>query len=244
MVFSDTSGLAGLIQDCEDWIGRAIASDATLLKKFTRNINTWYHKVVTMILKSQDEWDFDDSNHTDYPILTTPLVASQRDYVIPVSEKVLRIKRVDVTYDGTTWHKAEPFDINEAGVGFGGNNTEIDARFTKDSPKYDMQANAFFLYPMASAADVTAGGSIRVIWTREIDEFTTADTTQEPGFDEPFHRILSMGASYDYAIQKGLPIAQTLKSELLEYEGRLVVYYGSKQEDRDMSLGSAYVDYR
>ena len=80
MQFSDTTNLNGLIQRCELLTGlgdTGISGDATLLKHFTSLINQTYHKVVTMILQSQDEWDFDDKNHTDYPILTTDLVVSQ-----------------------------------------------------------------------------------------------------------------------------------------------------------------------
>ena len=84
---------------------------------------------------------------------------------------------------------------------------------------------------------------LKIWFMREVDEFTTADTTQEPGFDEPFHRMLSLGASYDYALKKGLPAADRIKAELLEYEQRLAIYYADKQQDRHTTLRSAYVNY-
>src|ERR1051326_6234901 len=91
--------------------------------------NRWMHKVWTMILTSQDGWDVDDLNQTDYPVATTPLVASQRDYTIPTSLKALKIKRVDVTYDGSTYYKCEPWDSSETGEGLG-NATNTDPRFS------------------------------------------------------------------------------------------------------------------
>src|SRR5579872_319914 len=108
--FSDTSASRnGLLQDCEDNLNlgvTGITSNTNLLSTFTRYINTWYHKVVTMILEAQDDWDFDDLNNTDYPVATTPLVANQRDYTFPASLKILKIKRVDISYDSTNWFRA------------------------------------------------------------------------------------------------------------------------------------------
>lgn len=247
MQYNDTSTKNGLLQDCERWcsVGDAgITGDATLKAQFTASINHWYHQVVTMILQSQDEWDFDDNNYTDYPVLTTPLVAGQRDYVIPITEKVLKIKRVDICYDGTSnvCYKAEPLDSGEMGLGLG-NDTNTDARFSKTQPYYDVKGNAIWIYPMADATNVTNSGIIRIEWSREVDEFTTSDTTQEPGFDEPFHRMLSLGASYDYLLQRDNPRADRLKQLLNEYEVRLRNYYSSKQTDRHYTLKPAYINY-
>ena len=61
MVFNDTTDKKGLIQDCELRTGlgdTAISGNAALLDHFTRLINQRYQGVVTMILDSQDEWDF------------------------------------------------------------------------------------------------------------------------------------------------------------------------------------------
>lgn len=236
MQYSDVTNDTGLIQDITFWTGAD--TNAYTLKDRTRNINSWYHRVVTMILRAQDEWDFDDVNHTDFPILTTDLVASQQDYSIPASEKVLKIKRLEVSYDGTNWYKAEPIDVNE--IGTATDTTTIANNFVKTKPYYDLQNGSLFLYPIP---DSNVTGGLKIWWTREIDEFTTADTTQEPGIDEPFHRMLSIGAAYDYAIKKGLQVSDRLKAELIEYEQRITQYYGSKQNDRQMNLKPAYVDY-
>lgn len=247
MQFSDTTNKSGLMQDCEFWCNlgdTGITGDTTLKAHFTKNINHWYHQVVAMILQSQDEWDFDDANNTDYPILTTPLVADQRDYTIPTSEKILKIKRVDICYDGTgnTCYKAEPFDSNESGLGLG-NDTETDARYSKNKPKYDIVGNSIWIYPRANAANVANGGVIRMEWTREITEFVAGDTTKEPGFDEPFHRMLSLGASFDYLLTRDVERSGNIKKLLEEYEKRLKQYYGSKQTDRNYLLKPAYVNY-
>lgn len=241
MQFSDTTNKNGLIQRCEDYAGlgdAGISGDSTLLKKFTGYINSAYHKVVIMILRSQDEWDFDDINHTDYPILTTDLVANQQDYTIPASEKVLKIKSLEVTYDGTNWYKATPLDKSELSIPT--DTTTIGNNFSQTQPYYDIQYNAVFLYPIPDAA-VTGG--LKLQWTREIDEFTSSDTTQEPGIDEAFHPMLALDATLQYGIGKGLPNKQDLKNEWAEAAAMLANHYGDKQQDRQYILTGTNENY-
>ncbi len=250
MMYSDTSGKSGLLQDCEFWtnLGDAgVSGNATLKSQFTGRLNDWYHKVVTMILNSQDESDFDDINHTNYPVLKVSLVANQRDYQISASEKMLKIKRIDICPNGigNTCYKAEAFDSGEYGLGMG-NDTDVDANFAVSEPKYDLKNNSIWIYPRATAANVTNSGVIRAEWIREIDEFTTSDTTQEPGFDEPFHRMLSIGASYDWILvnkSENTALITRLEGLLADYEARLKKHFGSKQLDRQYALKGAYIDY-
>ncbi len=236
MQFNDTSNLTGLIQECEDLCQTGVAGisgNTNLLKDFTRKINKWYGKIVVMILKVQDEWDFDDSNYTNFPILTNDLAVGQQDYSLPVG--TLKIKRVEVSYDGITWKKAEPVDVNELGIAT--DTTTIASHFNRNEPYYDLQFGSVFIYPIP---DVAVTGGIKIWVSREVDYFTSADTTQEPGFDETFHEMLSLGASYDYCKARKLAQTSALKNDLIEMEQRLNQYYADKQKDRNVSLRSAY----
>lgn len=218
------------------------------------DINSWQHKVVsTMIYGSQDESDFDDQRNTTYPEKTTPLVAGQRDYSIPVSEKVVAIKRVDVSWDGgTTWYRAEPIDSNEIPYGIGRNSdtaaqNTLDGNFEKTSPKYDTKANAIFLYPRPTQADEDAGALVRVQWQREITEFTSAELTTGtvvPGFDSAFHPMLYLGPSLEYCMANNLPQTKNIASMLQDLEARLVRVYGSKQKDRDYQIVGINENYK
>lgn len=242
MQFSDTTSLTGLIQDCEFLtnIGSGkISGDTTLLKQFTVFINSHYHKAVTMILASQDEWQFDDINKTDYPIATTNLVTDQQDYTLPASLKMLRIRRVEITYDGSNWYKVEPFDIEQTGLAT--DTTSIRNNFSSTQPYYDIEYGAIKLYPIPSS-NVTDG--LKIWYIREPTEFTSASTTTEPGFDEPFHRILSVGASLDWAIARNPKLVPNLVSLYTDYEKRLKQYYGNKQQDRKYQFSSSYINYQ
>lgn len=201
--------------------------------------NIWLEKIESMILESADEEDFDDSRATDYPIVTTALTTN-RDYTIPVANKVLKIKRVDVTYDGSHWFKAEPFDDGTFPYGFG-SDTEIDSNFIKEAPKYDIKYNSIFLYPLAASTDVSAGGKIRIEWNRLVTPFVLAnlsDTTVIPGFDDPFHPMLSWGMAYEKASSELLPQLEGITKNLADWETRLREHYSRRNLDRQLMLST------
>lgn len=242
MKFNDTSGLNGLVQSCEFWTGKGnaqISGDSTSLAEFTRLINVNYHKVVTMVLSSMDEWDFDDANIGDAGFIKTyNLVSGTQTVTLPASDKILKVKRAEITYDGTTWYRLSPLDINE--YGDTSDAATVANNFSKSSPYYDVHGNYVYLYPIPDAA---VSGGLKLWVVREIDEFTTADTTQEPGIDEPFHEMIAIGASLDYAFAHNLASANGLASKFVDYEQRIKQYYGSRQEDRAMTMKPSNVDY-
>lgn len=263
LVFSDVSGGMGLVQDGEDNLNfppTGISSNPSLLRQFTRSVNSWYYKIVTMILASQDSWDFDDSTiSTTNPIALRPMVAAQRDYRFSTSLwqlmgaegaangsaasiAPLKIKRVDFTYDGSTWYKAELYDTGTSSFGTG-NDTNTDSNFNKNTPYYDLASNSLNVYPLATSTDVSAGAKIRIEFTRGVTEFTVSDTTKAPAIDVAFHRMISLGASYDYAVIKTLPTAIGFQNLLADYEMRLKQYYGQKITDTQFILKAAYTDY-
>lgn len=215
------------------------------------DVNIWYQKVISMIFEAQDSTDFDDQRNTTYPIVTTAMVAGQRDYPIPVSNNVLKIKRVDITYDGTNYFRATPFDNGVPMFGLG-NNTLEDANFIQQAPSYDVQYNSIFVYPMATASNVTAGASIRVEWERSITPFsqaadyggsTMSTSTTIPGFDVQFHPILAWGTAYEYATAQNLPQQASLVKAVEDWEERIRTAYGRKQLDIQLALRPAYDSY-
>lgn len=216
------------------------------------DINSWKHLVQTMIRDSQDESDFDDQSLSTYPIKYVAMVAGQRDYSIPVSEKVVGIKRVDITYDGVNYVRALPIDSGEYEEGLGrlSDTTQentTDGNFSTNAPRYDFKYNSVWVYPRANTAQVAAGATIKIEWEREMVEYTTSDLTTGtavPGFDSAFHPFLWAGPSYDYCRTNNLPQAKGLKEKLVELEARLRRHYGSKAKDRDMTIKSYVQSYK
>lgn len=227
------------------------------------DINLEYEKIVTMILESQDDTDFEDPRQVNYPIATRVLVAGQRDYAFAtaswslqgreggaatsnVALLPLKIKRVDVTYDGTNWFRATPFDDGAVGFGFG-NPTNEDQNMIKQAPRYDIKYNSISVYPLAIASDVSSGAKIRIEFSRDVVVFTTADYTVDPtdstvipGIDSPFHMMIAYGAAYEFANANLLPQLQNIKDDLAIWEQRLRAAYGRKDQDTVLSLAPAY----
>jgi hypothetical protein len=96
---------------------------------------------------------------------------------------------------------------------------------------YDMVGNSIYLYPAPLTGYVTLSGGLKLYCSRDINEFGVSDTTTQPGFDNHFHRILSLGASYDWCVAKGLAKANTLRAELGTLEGEIKTFYGSRHRD-------------
>lgn len=238
MKFNDTTGLNGLVQACESYtgLGKAqISGVAARLAEFTRYINANYDKVVTMILQSQDEWNYDDSNHTDLPILTANLVASQQDYALPAA---LKVSRGEITFDGTEWKRLTPIDKNQ--ISSATDTTSIANDFDQSQPYYDLTAQSLMLYPIPDA-NVTAG--LKLWITRNVDAFTTADTTQEPGIDRAFHDMIAIGAARDWGLSKGKQNTNQLSQMFTDFEKRIRQHYGTKQKDRIYRFDGAIADY-
>lgn len=217
-------------------------------------INNWYHKIAsTMIYSAQDESDFDDQRNTSYPLKYVTLVSGQRDYSIPVSEKVVGIKRCDISWDGgTTWYRAEPIDSAEISHGMGrGTDTTaentLDGNYNKTEPKYDSKYNSVFIYPRPTADDETNGAVMKIEWQREMTPFTSGELTagtEIPGFDTAFHPMIAYGASYEYTIINNPSVAKTLWTTLQDFEVRLNRVYGLKQRDRELALNSDLPSYK
>lgn len=230
------------------------------------DINLGYEKIVSMVLESQDDSDFEDPRQLNYPIATRALVAGQRDYsyattawslqgreggaaTANVALLPLKTKRVDITYDGTNYFRATPFDDGVPDWGFGNPTTE-DANMIKSAPRYDIKYNSINIYPLAIASDVSAGAKIRMEFERDVVVFTTADYTTDPtdstvipGIDSPFHMMLAYEAAYEFANANNLPQLQNIKNDLMDWEARLRTAYGRKDLDTLLSLRPAYDSY-
>lgn len=236
------------------------------LPSLLTDVNLSYEKIVSMILESQDDTDFDDTRQVNYPIATRPLISGQRDYAFATASwslqgkeggsatasqalLPLKVKRVDVTYDGTNWFRATPFDDGVPQWGFG-NPTNEDANMIKQAPRYNVNYNSIFLYPLPIASDVSAGAKIRVEQERDVIAFTASDYTTDisdstviPGIDAPFHMMIAYGAAYEFANANNLPQLQNIKDDLTIWETRLRQAYGRKDLDTLLAMRPAYDSY-
>lgn len=226
MQYSDTSTYSGIIQDIDfQLFGDSVSTSAYLIADKTRNINAWYDRVASLIIKADDRWEWDDNNKTDLPIATTSLVANQQDYSIS-GESFLKILKVEIKDSSGNWKALTPISLEDKR-----GESMTDYLKTAGTPvEYDKLGNSIFLYPKPST---TISGGLKVYYQRNVTHFTTASTTTVPGFAELYHRILSYGAAFDYAVANGMNgKMSTLAALIAKMEADIVAYY-STRNDRD-----------
>lgn len=234
MELTNTGTYGGLIEEIDFILGTDSTDYPTAQK--VRNVNRWYDRAVSLILLSDSRWEFDDLNHTDLPIGTTSLVANQQDYSVSTAG-FLKILKVECKNSSGDWIALKQIDKAQFK-----NIAMAEYQETAGTPaEFDLTSNSVFLYPKPSYA---SSGGLKVHYQRVPDYFTTADTTQEPGFAQPFHRLLSYGAAYDYAIANGMVNKPTmLKNEIRELEAGLVDFYSSRDKDFKNRLTLEHENY-
>lgn len=199
----------------------------------TADINLALDNALAIIFRAGGKWQYDDSSHTDYPIITTNLVAGQRDYAFVSDEQgnlILDIYKVVMAQPDGTFKDITPVDVqsekNVAGF-YDGNNTQ------GTPTKYDKTANAIFL---DSIPNYTIANGLKVYINREATYFTTADTTKKAGFAGLFHEYLALRPSYMYAYRNSLKNAPVLLNEMLKMEKALTGYYGRRERDARQAM--------
>jgi len=197
------------------------------------SLNMYYDLFCTEIIDSMDEWDFNGDT------ATSDLVANQQEYVFPTT--ILKIKRIEVSYDGSTWQLASPMDVNE--VGHATDTTSISTNFSTNQPYYDLMDTSFMLYPIPTA---NSTGGVK-IWFEKLETQLSADT-DEPTIVRPFHKGLCYGAAKDY-FEKYINVgsnsqkAQTANTNLENYIQRAKVFYRKKNQDRPYTVTSYDAGY-
>lgn len=243
--YNDTTNKSGILQKieriCKLGDGN-ITGNAIRLKEWTSDVNLAWDKVLSIIFKANGRWQFDDSNHTDYPIISTNLVAGQRDYPFIVDETgnfILDIYRVMVKIgSGATdvWVEIpcvdQQSDENMEEFYNGLNITGIPTR-------YDKTANGIFL---DAIPNYSVSGGLKIFINREGTYFTTSDTTKKPGFAGLFHEYLALRPSYQYAYINSLQNTNKIQEEMLLMEADIKKYYRDRSKDEVPVITSLIVN--
>lgn len=256
LVFSDTSTYKGIVQMYEKEIGvddGFVSGNTTRLKKFTADANLALDDFIRIALNSSGKWQFDDSNQTDFPIISTNLVSGQRDYTFGTDESgniTLDVYKVFVADSSGIYKEMLPVDVNSGdyqpitsvsgqlypnGVsGF------TDGRNTTGIPnKYDKLGTSVLLDPIPSY-NYTNG--LKVYVNREGSYFTYTDTTKKPGVPGLFHKYFYLKPALDVARRNNLGNRQLIENEIAKMEGvpgvngTIGEYFASRPRDEDKRL--------
>jgi len=196
-----------------------ITVDDFPLADITREINLAKTNLLTIALKANG-WIFDDSNHTDYPIIKTNIVSGQRDYSFTTDENgyfILDIYRVMVCGEDGIYYDLELTDQKLKGGAMGMVNGQ---ELTGKPSKYNKLGNGIFL---DAIPDYNYTSGIKIFINRESTQFSTptvnvADTTKS-GFDARLDEYLCVRPEAYYANLHNLKSLTFLNNELLKYEG-------------------------
>lgn len=226
MVFSDTSGKQGIIQDITFLTGTDI--NAYPLADRTRNANERFRVVWHMIFDSYGGWKFMDDNVSDattgVPYADSNITSGTGLYTLPSGS--LTVEGVEIlTTSGGTFSKLEPL-THEQFMAMGGDGW---AASTGTPSYYMLQGDVIRLLP---TPNFTLSSALRVYFAQDISSFATSDTTKVPGFASPFHRMISVGAALDYALARGLAVKDELQNLWNDYETRLGSFYAKRWRDR------------
>lgn len=237
--FSDTTNKRGIIE----LIDANVNTNATqypVVDK-TRDVNLALDRVFALIFQVGGTWQFDDSNQTDYPIITTALVSGQRDYSFTTDANlnlILEIYRVLVADASGIFHDVFPVDVNQKTAP----NSFTDGQNTGGQPfTYDKLANGIFLDPIPN---YSKAGGLKVYINREGSYFAATDTTKKPGFAGLFHEYLALRPAWQYAVRKGLSNAQGLQLQVLQMEQDIMDYYKGREKDTQKKLRPVYRNSR
>ena len=230
MIFSDTSTNQGILQQCESKLFAnnygAITGNTALLQTFTRYANLSLDRIVSLIYQADGRWEWDDNNQTDFPIATTNIVASQKDYAFSTTH--LNIFRVEFTDSNGQTTRLLPIDQSDIQTSV--NNFQS----VSGVPQfYDKLGNSLFLYPTPSQS---VSGGLKVYFQRGASYFTTSDTTKEPGFASIHHGLLADEMCYMYAKDQRLSAKDDMFKDLQIAEDQMQDFYLTRQKDEHRTL--------
>lgn len=206
----------------------------------TADENLAIDEAMAIIFTTNGKWQYDDSNHTDYPIITTNLTASQRDYAFTTDEQgnlILDIYKVMVKNEEGIFHEIYPVDqqSDEYMDGFwsGQNETGIPSR-------YDKTANGIFLDCIPS---YNSTNGLKVFINREGSYFTTADTTKKPGFSGLFHEFVALVPSIRYCKRnKMFDLSDRYEKDLEKMTMAMKKHYRDRGRDETPMITSETVN--
>lgn len=221
-----------------------------------RSFDTWMQNLSQEIQDAMEDYNFQGEQSVHDLVFSGGV--PQREYLFPVD--LLKIKRIDISFDGTNWVKADEIDPNEIGDNYA-NEAAITSRFVNSDPKVMYIENGFVILSGTWAS--TVSGGIKLTYSKEIvgQDASAADIlnfsalTDVPNLPEFAKMWLVYGAlldfytneTNDYLIAKfnrlmygnsgGRPADQKQIGGLLR---QVLNYYASKSPDQQIQMDSAY----
>lgn len=194
MVFYDAALNTGICQEIDRICG---SSNATYdIQSKTARVNMALDRFVSLALLYDDNWQYDDSNNTDFPIGVANLVSGQQDYSFP--SELLTVTKVLVMDTNGLWKQLDLVNREQIQskpiFELAPNNSGVPWR-------YAIFANSILL---DAIPNYNSALGLKVIFQRNANRFVYTDTTLEPGIPSLFHSYLARYAALPFLIEKRL----------------------------------------
>lgn len=204
------------------------------------DINAAYEEVVAQILGFDGNFQFDDSNYTDFPVGKADLVATQKDYSFDTAH--LFIEAVEVMDENGDYYYLKPLDKFSLSEPW-------DEYFSTDGrPEYyDKEGNSLILGPGPATGKVTTSYGLKVHFRRTADVFTSAQVTtgtKQPGFASPCHYLLSYKAALGYAQSYKKDRVPMIMSNIERLEVLLEKIYTRRAKDEKDIMTVKSINFR
>lgn len=223
MKFNDSNNPEESIVDDIDFFCNTDSTSFPIEDK-TRRVNQWYYRVQTDIMRTDARFQFGDRNHGKLPEYTADLQGGQQIYELP--DEFMEVHAVEIKETDGEFYRLDQIDIQDLEYSIS-NYRDEDGK----PMEYDLTSDVIRLFPAPDPNSVTLSNGLKVYITRNVSVFDSGDTTKEPGFDNAYHQILSLGPSVDYLAINGTnenrnevqTMLQELRQELIQtYQARNV----------------------
>jgi hypothetical protein len=202
--------------------------DSYPIEDITRRVNMALDRFVTLALTHDGEWQFDDSNYTDYPIGYKNLVNGQQDYLF--NDEMLQLSKVLVKDSAGNWKTIRSIDQDDP-----------EARNTWERPttnlgtpfRYDVFDHAIFLDPVPN---YDSANGLQAVFKRNASKFASTDTSKQPGIPSPFHPWLCWHASIPELVRTKSPDLNYWQNEVDKGEEAIKEFISSRNRTTKLQL--------
>lgn len=246
LAFNKTSDRNGIIQQIEKEIG-ANPGDISgggndVMKDWTTEVNLAFDEFLSIAIPATGKWQWDDSNHSSYPIIKGNIVSGQRDYSFTTDDGgnlILDVYKVAIlpSATATQYQTIYPLDVQS--------NVDDDQILTEGTTggtpaKYDKTANALFFDPIPN---YSATNGIKMYINREASYFTYTDTTKKPGVPGTLHEWFVVIPALKYVGRKSGSNYNDLlrRKEILRLS--IIETFSKRERDDVTVLSNEYREY-
>ncbi len=211
----------------------------------TVDVNNALNKFMLLAMLSEGKWEVDDSNQTDYPIITTGIIQGQQDYSFTTDadgNQILDIYKVRIKDQAGNWTTLRQISLQSGdNTPFGGGDDYLNSTVQSIPSRYRLTANGIFLIDIPNFSQ---SASLEVYINRTPTYFLTTDTSKKAGIPWTFHEYLAIRPAYYYCLEKGLPQTTQLGGEMLRMEEMIGEYYAKRNKDQPNQILPVYRNSR